>query len=193
MYEKFKLTTRQILLFLIDGLVTSFQPFDRHGMYRKTIDDYFCWRNFDKKRFTDNLYRLKKEGFVKVYLKDNINQVELTNKGKEKVKLYLAQNFKYEYPDEWDKKWRIIIFDIPNKRKNARDILRFRLKSMGCIQIQKSVYVFPFDCKEVIDFIKNLYDISPYTQYIIAESIESEIDIIGKFIDLGILNNKMII
>ncbi|OGD56855.1 hypothetical protein A2V71_01125 [Candidatus Berkelbacteria bacterium RBG_13_40_8] len=190
--QKATLATRQILLYLVDGLVTATEPFDRHGMYRKTIENYYDWREFDKKRFRDNLNRLQKEGFIKVFLKNNINQVELTNKGKDKVKLILAEDFKYQYPKKWDKKWRLIIFDIPNTKRKARDILRFRLKTLGCFPLQESVFVFPFDCKGVIDYIKNLYEIIPYVQYVIAESVETEVDLIRRFVDLGILKKKMI-
>lgn len=44
-------------------------------------------------------------------------------------------------PVAWDRKWRVIIFDIPNKRKQARDILRQRLKILGLRQLQESVWI----------------------------------------------------
>lgn len=190
--KKVKLTTRQILLYLVDAAVTISEPFDRHGMYRKNIEDYYNWREFDKKRFRDNLNRLKKEGFVKIYLKSNKNRIELTNKGKEKVQLILAQDFEYRYPKKWDKKWRLIVFDIPDKKRQARDILRSRLKTLGCFALQESVFVFPFDCKDVIDFLKNLYEIKPYVQYVIAETIETEVDLAQEFFERGLLSKKMI-
>lgn len=189
---RIKLTTKQFLLYLVDGFISISEPFDRHGMYRKSIDDYYSWREIDKKRFRDNLNRLKKEGFIKIYLKGKQGQIELTDKGKDRVRLFLVKDFEFVYPAKWDGKWRLIIFDVPNKRRGARDILRFRLKSMGCFQLQESVFVFPFDCKGVIDYIKDLYEIKPYVQYIIAETIETEIDLIKKFLDKGILRRGMI-
>ena len=59
------LTTRQILLYLADFVVGMNQVFDRHGMYRKNIKDYWNWRQIDKARFSKDLYRLKKEKIVK--------------------------------------------------------------------------------------------------------------------------------
>ena len=190
--EKVKLTTRQIFLYLIDGLVTYFKPFDRHGIYYKNINDYFAWREFDRKRFRDNLRRLGREGFIKTYLKDNQSIIELTNKGKEKIRLILAQDFEFKYPKSWDGKWRMIIFDVPNKKNKARDILRDKLKSMGCFRLQESVFVFPFDCKDVIDYLKNLYEISPYVQYVIAEGIETEVNLINYFLSSGLLKKTML-
>jgi len=190
--KKFQLTTRQIFLYLIDGLVMYMKPFDRHGMYRKNIEDYYDWRDFDKKRFRDNLRRLQLEGFIRTYLEDNKSYIELTRKGKEKVKLILAQDFQFKYPKNWDGKWRIIIFDIPNKERKARDIFRERLKSMGCFKLQESVFVFPFDCKEIIDYLKNLYEIPAYVQYVVAESIESQTSLFKYFQNQGLLSMKML-
>jgi DNA-binding transcriptional regulator PaaX len=190
MANKTVITTRQILLYLVDGLVTLSQPFDYHGMYYKTINDYFDWREFDKQRFYKNLYRLEKEGLVKKYLRKNKHYIELTNAGKNRVQMYLAKDFKYKLPDKWDKRWRLIIFDIPIKNNRARDVLRERLKNLGCFQIQKSVYIFPFECKDVIDYITSLYDLGPFIQYVVADSIDTEIDLIHEFMSTGILNKN---
>ena len=189
--EKSKLTTRQIILYLVDGLVTYFKPFDRHGMYHKTIQDYYKWRDFDRKRFRDNLRRLKSEGFIRMYLRDNQSVIELTNKGKEKVKLLLIQDYKFKYPKKWDGKWRMIVFDIPNTKRKTRDILRDKLKLMGCFRLQESVFVFPFDCKGVIDYFKNLYGISPYVQYVVAEAIETQTNLLDYFLRQGLLKKNM--
>lgn len=193
MSEKVLITTRQIFLYLVDAVVAAHQPFDRHGMYRKTIGNYYNWRDLDKKRFRTNLRRLEKEGFVKVYLENNQSYIELTNAGKEKVKLILAQDLQYKFPKKWDGKWRLIIFDIPNELRKTRDILRERLKNLGCLMLQESVFVFPFDCKDAIDYLKNLYEITPYVQYVVAEGIETQIDLIADFMDKGLLKRNMLI
>jgi len=190
--EKVKLTTREILLFLADCLVFAGKPFDRHGMYWKNINDYFKWRDLDKKRFNDNLKRLEKERVVKIYLKDNQHVLELTNKGKSKIFDLLNKDDQYRIPKKWDCKWRIVIFDIPDEDKNDRDAFRWRLKAMGFYQLQESVFVFPFNCKDYIDYLKDLYQIKRYVQYIVAEAIDTQINLLGKFIDLGIINKKMI-
>jgi len=190
--KKVKLTTRQILLYLVDGIVLGHQIFDKYHIYKKTFKDYQNWREYDKKRFSDNLKRLEKEGLIKIVCESKESSIELTNKGREKVKMLSTQDYKYKYPENWDEKWRLIIFDIPNTKRKTRDILRDKLKHLGCFQLQESVFVFPFDCKDVIDYIKTIYKIEPYVQYVIAEAIETEVDLIGKFIDRGLLNKDIL-
>lgn len=189
--QKVKFTTRQILLYLIDGLVTIQKPFDYHGMYRKHIRDYYQWRDLDRKRFQDNLRRLEKEGVIKIYLENNQGLIELSRKGKEKVILLLAKEYQFQYPKTWDFKWRIVIFDIPNNKSRTRDAFRWKLKSIGFCRLQKSVFVFPFDCKEVIDYFISLFAIKPYVQYVIAESIESQTNLLKIFLDKEILTKSM--
>lgn len=190
--EKIKLTTRQILLYLVDGLVSISEPFDRHGMYKKYIEDYFGWRNFDRKKFSNDLKRLEREGMVETYFEKNKNLVKLSKKGKHKVGLILAEEYKFIYPKSWDGKWRIIIFDIPNAKNRNRDIFRAKLKEIGCIQLQESVFVLPFDCKEIVDYFKNLFEIQKCVQYIVAEKIEMELDLVSVFCDKGLLSTSMI-
>lgn len=189
--EKIKLTTRQILLYLVDGLVAFHKPFDRHGMYRKSIQDYFDWRDIDKKRFNDDLKRLEREGVLRIYLEDNQGLIELSNKGKEKVRLILAKEYKFKYPPKWDFKWRIVIFDIPELKKRSRDSFRGKLQEIGFYQLQESVFVFPFDCKEVIDYFVAIYSLKRYVQYVIAETIETQTNLIHWFLKKGILKKSM--
>ncbi len=57
----------------------------------------------------------------------------------------------------WDGKWRVLIFDIPNTQKTARDMLRRRLCGMGFYPIQKSVFVCPFPCEREIKLVKDFF------------------------------------
>ncbi|PIS21435.1 hypothetical protein COT51_02810 [candidate division WWE3 bacterium CG08_land_8_20_14_0_20_41_15] len=77
---------------------------------------------------------------------------KITNQGKLKI------NKKFRLNDinrKWDKKWRILIFDIPEKSRTARNILRHKLSSLGFGLLQKSVWISPYDVvREVSDFLK---------------------------------------
>lgn len=45
----------------------------------------------------------------------------------------------------WDKKWRVVIFDIPEKERGKRDVLRKKLISLGFGKLQESIYITPLD------------------------------------------------
>lgn len=181
--EKIILSTRQILLYLVDAFVATHDLFDSYKYYYKTTRDYFRWRDFDKMRFQQDLYRLKKRKFIDSYYKGKERYIRLTKKGREKVKKLLLDNIGINIPKDWDYKWRMVIFDVPEKKKKARDILAKKLKQLGFLPLQKSVFVFPFECREIITRIKNWYEISQYVQYVVAEEIETEVNLIGYFFD----------
>lgn len=49
----------------------------------------------------------------------------------------------------WDGKWRLAAFDIPEIMRGARDALRFVLKRAGFLQLQQSIWIYPYDCGEL--------------------------------------------
>lgn len=183
------LTAREILLFLVDGLNTLVDISDGYHYYRKTVEDYKKWRDFDKEKFRQSIYRLKRQKFIKIYFDKKTKYIELNKSGQEKINNYFLKSLKISKPRKWDRKWRIIIFDIPEKKKLARDILTRKLENLGFLRIQKSVFIFPFSCKKEIDFLKNMYDISRYVQYIIVDRIEFESNILKHFCNNKILDN----
>lgn len=77
-------------------------------------------------------------------------------------------------PKKWDGKWRIIIFDVPEKKKAAREALRNKLRELGFQQLQKSCFVHPFECRREVDVISAFLNIVPHITYIIADSFEGE-------------------
>lgn len=187
-----KLTAKELLLHLADAHVFMYQFFDRHNLYQKNINDYWRWREIDHIKFSRTIYKLKTQKLIKIYKKDKDKYFELTPKGIDKTIKYIADDFKVVSPKKWDKKWRIVIFDIPDEKKLARNILRENLKRLGFILLQESVFIFPFECKREIDFIVNNFFIKPYVKYIVADILEGDDELIEKFLDLEILTPKII-
>lgn len=49
-------------------------------------------------------------------------------------------------PDKaWDRRWRMVIFDIPESRRKARDIFSKTTRELGFGRLQNSIYVTPHD------------------------------------------------
>lgn len=183
---------RQVLLYFFDVYRWVIPMFDKGRVYRIPFYYYDKFRAKDKDKFRSEMYRLSQAGFIKKYFDGKEFQIELLKKGKEKLKNYLTQDILIPAPKKWDKKWRIVIYDISNDKRVRRDILRTKLENLGFLELQESVYVYPFDCLKEINLIKNMYFLGPYVQYIIAERIETEIDLIKKFFDRGILKKSMV-
>lgn len=184
--EKIKLTVKEILFAIQDGMFKIEEIFG-YPWQRKEARRYFYRREIDRDNFYQKLWRLEKQGYINRYIKDKKNLIELTPIGKEKAFKYQLNDFQIRVPELWDKKWRLVIFDIPEEKKVAREILREKLKKIGFLQLQKSVFVYPYDCLEAIKSIKYIYCLAKYIQYIVAESIETEIDLVDYFYTKGIL------
>ncbi len=116
------------------------------------------------------LRRLVKSGFMRW----EGDKYELTEKGKRFLQMQLIKYASEERPRHWDGKWRILIFDIPERRRNVRIKLRATLQLLGFRRLQDSVWVYPYDCEEVIALIKVDFHIGNDVLYIIADSIEQD-------------------
>lgn len=106
--------------------------------------------------------------------------VTFKEKGKELLLRYKIDELEIKKPRRWDKKWRIVAFDIPEKKKLAREVLRQKLKDLGFRPIQKSVFVIPYECQREIELIKRVYEIEPFIRFIEADFIDNQ----EKFIKL---------
>lgn len=98
------------------------------------------------------LKRLRERGLID-FVSDEKLAYRLTDKGKQKA-IWESISLKDE---KWDGKWRVVIFDIPEKRRQARNLLRDSLKKWNFIPWQKSVWATKKDCTTALrNFIKNV-------------------------------------
>ncbi len=187
-FKKAVIISEQILLYFIDFIRAANPRVVKTWKYEIPIKEYDRFREKNKIKFSREIYRLKQAGVIREYLKDKERVIALTQKGKKRLKKYLTSALEIEIPSRWDKKWRLVIFDIPDDKKVARDLFRRKLESLGFFKLQESVYVCPFECATLINYLKRNYLITPYVQYILADRIETEVDLIKKFYDYGLLN-----
>ena len=82
------------------------------------------------------------------------NKFYLTEKGRTNIIKNIIKDKKTKNK-KWDKKWRMIIFDIPELSSRERRFLRLELKWMGFKELQKSAWIFPYDVeKELLALLK---------------------------------------
>ena len=72
---------------------------------------------------------------------DGTTTLVLKENGKQKALQFNINELKIKTPIKWDRKWRLVIFDIPEKLKKLRDSLRMHFQEVGLIELQKSVFV----------------------------------------------------
>jgi len=102
------------------------------------------------------------------------NCLRLTKRGKEELKNYALGNLVIKRPIRWDKKYRVIIFDIKEYKRKTRNKLRTWLEHLGFVRLQNSVWVYPYECREVIILLKSHFHIGKEVLYMTVDSIEND-------------------
>lgn len=75
----------------------------------------------------------------------------------------------------WDGKWRLLVFDIPEKRRRERKLLRYELSVSGFRRMQKSVWISPYRINEsFVDRLNSIGKLGGAIEFIVAESISNE-------------------
>ncbi|MBI4121685.1 MAG: hypothetical protein HY470_01875 [Candidatus Ryanbacteria bacterium] len=116
--------------------------------------------------------RLKKSGLIKI---DINGKAFITDKGRAEVEKILVKNYTIPAPSFWDGKWRILIFDIQEKRKRARATLRTLLANAEFIRLQDSVWIHPYPCEEFILLVRKcLLSHTGEMRVIVAEILEAD-------------------
>lgn len=122
-----------------------------------------------------NIERLARQKWVTVTEKDDGTvTVRITNDGMMRALTYELENMALDVPKRWDKKWRVVIFDIPEKHKRLRDVFRVRLGQLDLYMLQESVFVSPYPCFDEVEFLRELYGVSFSVRYLLVERIEDD-------------------
>ena len=135
-------------------------------------------KKYTKDQLRNAYYNLKKRKLIEIIQeKDGGIKVKLTNKGKKRIREFSFENLKIKKPIRWDKKWRMLIYDIPTKPKRynkAREALRAKIKEIGFMQLQKSIWVYPFECEDEILLVAEVFQVQKYIEIVTAEKLLHE-------------------
>ena len=132
--------------------------------------DERAWRR-ERKEIRRALKRLRERRLIKLVRKGNKDILIITVKGKQVLKDFALEDMNLPVEEKWDEKWRLVLFDIPEGYKQARDSLRKKLLGLGFYSLQKSVFVYPYDCQDEIDFIIQFFGIASYVEYVVCDSL----------------------
>jgi hypothetical protein len=159
------------LLKIILGVKNNELP----SKYSESFSDIFRTAR-QKSEYGEIVKRMVKKGFIQFVNKNGELKIILTKKGKSVAREYLVEDYKkIKKPLKWDGKWRFVMFDISEEKKKIRNLLRFHLKKVGFVQVQGSVWVFPYPCEEIVTIIKANFKLSSEVIYITAESFEKDL------------------
>ena len=144
-------------------------------------------RDKDKKssKLTDRqvsraIYDLKKRKIIEFKEEGDKVILILTERGRKRKLKFDLKGIRVKKMTPWDNKWRMLMFDIPEDDKSAREVFREKLKSMGFFQFQKSVWIYPYPCEDEIDFLAEYFHVPQYIQ-LLTVSIENDSPIRAHF------------
>lgn len=126
---------------------------------------------YERRRIKQAISSLERQKYIKETMG---GYYELTSQGRLKALRHKIETIKITAQKKWDRKWRFIMFDIPEENKQARQAVNFVLKKMGCVHYQKSVFITPFPCKKEVDFIGECFGVKKHIRMVVAEKIDDE-------------------
>jgi len=143
------------------------------GFFKETASVLYPYKGFGKnfKRyggsFYQAIYQLKQRGFLEEVEEKGQKFLKITPKGRLKI-------IKKKIFRDWDGFWRIVAFDIPEKRKKTRDVFRLKLTELGCLPIQKSVWITPRDISSELEDLLDLLSLKENIDYFISKAVTNE-------------------
>lgn len=167
---------KKIILVLLGGVALGFSnsPERYFDTFRKIKKD---WKDTDRRSFNASIAKLSREKLIQEKRMPNGSfKLRLTPEGAiEAGRLSLiGSTINFKKPKKWDKKWRIVIFDIPEKDREFRSILRKHLFTLEFYKLQQSVFVSPHPYEKPILELANLYSATDYVRVITASKIDNE-------------------
>lgn len=136
---------------------------------------YLRQKKFQRNRFLQDLRRLQDRELID--FRENSHgsiKITLRRRGKQVALTYALDDLRIKKPAIWDGKWRLVIFDIPNFQKRARDALHMQLENLGFYSLQKSVFTYPYSCEDQIDFIGKIFGVREYILFATICDFEGE-------------------
>ncbi len=121
--------------------------------------DYFI-NQYDKSKKRKPRFReqFKRSGYFYVSeVSSGSYAVSLTEKGRAAANNVLFEDYKIATKSQWDGKWHLLMFDIAEKDRVFRDSMRRKIKELGLLQLQNSVYIYPYSLKEFALKVKDAY------------------------------------
>ena len=127
------------------------------------------------RRITQGINRLEQDRLVTVSGEYANRKVKITEKGIKALEQIEFGEYVIPEPAFWDGKWRVLIFDISERRRRIRTQLRRLLEGAGFVRVQDSVWVHPYPCDEFISLVRaHLKSGVGEMRIFVAEALESD-------------------
>ena len=143
---------------------------------KKVFEGYNDLRPKDRHRVRMSYEAIRRARLITVrQITDGKIEIMLTSSGKKKLLQYRLKDMHIAKQKVWDRTWRIVIFDLPKRYARVRNLWRGKLKALGFVQLQRSVWVYPYPCRHEIDFVSEYFGISPYIRLLETSAFDGSV------------------
>lgn len=165
-----------LLLYTVYLTGASIGKTGSRGIYQAFSEADIELQNFNHHTLAMIWHQLTKKRLIRYQRRNNLYSPEITEYGMKKLKRSLPE---YQLKRPWDGKIYLITYDISEIAHTKRDKMRRFLKNLCCKKLQDSVWLNPYNIRELLD------------EYVIQNNIPGTIIIsdIGK--DGGIGNTTI--
>lgn len=133
------------------------------------------WKKYNKSYLCRSIKSLQKQKLVNVHTDiSGQSVISITRSGRKQILHDALTGLDIQKPARWDGMWRLVIYDVSDAKKKMRDVFRRTLKSIGFHQLQKSIWIFPFDCQDQISFLREYCGVGDEVIYIEAIRMEDD-------------------
>ncbi len=172
-------TKKKIILLLMAGIALglSTSPRAQRRVFYVLKRD---WKFINKKKLYRNIKELENLNMVRYRNRGEWWNIELTEKGKKYAKKLNFNKLEIVKPKRWDKKWRVVIFDVPEDKKIIREALRKKIQKLGLRELQKSVFIYPYPCDKEIGVVVKFFKAEKFVKQFIATELDHNTENIFK-------------
>ena len=100
--------------------------------------------------------------------------LEMTLEGKLYLDKLTLKDLALPKEKKWDQKWRLVSFDIPEDWSQNRRKFWGNLKVLGMYRLEKSIFIYPYECREIIYKISEMLSIRKFVRYMVVDYLEKD-------------------
>ena len=155
---------------VMPGLPMALKPF----LDQKRKNEREVWKRFNIPYLKRTLSRLERQKLIEIDEKNGMQIVKITNNGRQRILKMALYNLEIKKPNVWDKRWRLVSFDLPEKLAKTRKILVEYLSAWKFYPLHKSVYLHAYPCLKEVDFLREYLGVGKYVRIFTVIGVEND-------------------
>lgn len=122
-------------------------------------------------QFKKLIYHLKRKNYIKSTNLRGKKAIAIDKRGFERISKIYFKTLENDRIKRKDGRMIMLIFDVPEKYRKSRHLLRSILKSLGYKMFQQSVWITPYDVSEKTEELLQEYNLDEFVKIFIIEKI----------------------